>query len=267
MNTILLALLCGGLVGFCLGALGGGGGILVWPALVFGIGVSAQEASVLAKIIVGSCAFFAAVMHFRKRTIDLPIGLSMSGLGFAGAWYGASFIQSTGLDAASAERVMFGVLAVLMLVVSGLMFRKGMRSRRGESGGTASLPEKPPVSGLRLAVFVVASLAIGFLTGFLGVGGGFMIVPTLVFVFGLDMSMAAGTSLVVITLNCVSGLLAKADGNIRWDVALLFAISSIVASAVAVRVADKSKQSTLQIAFSGLVVLLGVLMVWKLSVA
>jgi uncharacterized membrane protein YfcA len=262
---ILLALVCGALVGFCLGALGGGGGILVWPALVFGIGVSATEAPVLAKIIVGSCAAFAGVMHFRKGTINLPISLAMSGLGFAGAWFGARFIELTGLDSATTERVMFGILAVLMFVVSALMLRKGLRSRRGESAETSEPVQRANTSPIRLTVFVVASLAIGFLTGFLGVGGGFIIVPTLVFVFGLNMSIAAGTSLVVITLNCASGLVAKAGGDIRWDVALLFAISSIIASAVAVRVSDKAKQSTLQIAFSGLVVLLGVLMAWKLS--
>lgn len=265
MNTILLALFCGALVGFCLGALGGGGGILVWPALVLGLGVSAHEAPVLAKVIVGSCAFFAGVMHYRRGTMNIAAGLLMAGLGSAGTWFGARFIQITGWDLAVVERAMFGLLATLMIAVSILMLRKGLRSRRGEQ---SSAIEPPPEqdSKKRWITFVLASIWIGFLTGFLGVGGGFMIVPTLVLAYRLDMKMAAGTSLLVITINCIVGLAAKASGDIRWDVALLFAVSSIAASSLAVRVGGKAKQSTLQIAFSGLVILLGVLMAWKLSI-
>lgn len=266
MNTILLALFCGALVGFCLGALGGGGGILVWPALVFGIGVSAQEASLLAKVIVGSCAFFAAVMHWRKATIDLQVGVMMSVLGMAGAFVGSRFIGLTGMNAADAERVMYGLLALLMIVVSTLMLRKGLRSRGQETTDAVAIDEPVATSVARWVVFVLASVGIGFITGFLGVGGGFMIVPTLVCVFRLPMTIAAGTSLVVISLNCAAGIAAHQGGNIRWDVALLFAASSIAASAFAVRVAHKAKQSTLQIAFSGLIVVLGAMMVWKLSV-
>ena len=266
MNAILLALICGSLVGFCLGALGGGGGILVWPALVFGLGVSAQEASVLAKVIVGSCAFFAGVMHYRRGTIDVPVGFLMAGLGMAGALFGARFVEITGLDSQAAERVMFGLLAALMLMVSALMLRKGLKSRRSEQAANID-GAADQATDKRWIMFVLASIWIGFLTGFLGVGGGFMIVPTLVLAYRLDMKRAAGTSLVVITINCITGLAAQATGDIRWGVALLFAVSSVAASNLAVRVAGKARQSTLQIAFSGLVVLLGLMMVWKLAAA
>ena len=270
MNTILLALFCGALVGFCLGALGGGGGILVWPALVFGIGTSGEEASLLAKIIVGTCAMFAGGMHWRKGTIDFRTGLTMSALGMVGAAIGARFIRFSGMDPAIAERAMYAVLALLMLVVAALMLRKGLRGRKAEHS-----PTMPPTEAVKQAVaevprwilFILASLGIGFITGFLGVGGGFMIVPVLVLVFQLPMKVAAGTSLVVISLNCAVGIAASTSSQVRWDVAILFAVSSIVASAIAVRVADGLKQSTLQIAFSGLIIMLGAMMVWKLSVA
>lgn len=265
MNTILLALFSGALVGFCLGALGGGGGILVWPALVFGIGVSAQEASLLAKIIVGICALFAAGMHWRKGTIELRVGAEMSVLGMTGAWFGARFISMTGMDPAMAERVMLGLLAGLMVVVSALMLRKGLGARRDEANENAAPLRRQLPAVARWTLFVLASLGIGFLTGFLGVGGGFMIVPTLVLVFQLPMTVAAGTSLIVITLNCASGIAANTAGDVRWDVALLFAASSIVASVFAVRVAHRARQSTLQIAFSALIVVLGAMTVWKVS--
>lgn len=267
MQTILLALICGAAIGFCLGALGGGGGILVWPALVFGIGLAAQDASLLGKGIVGASAMFAAAMHWRRGTVDLPRGLSMAAIGMLGAVFGSRFIALTGMDAATTKQAMTVLLAVLMLVVSALMLQKGLRNRRREVDDSKQ-PEETSASQsrmLRWTVFVLAGFGIGFLTGFLGVGGGFMIVPTLVFVFAMPMRIAAGTSLVVISLTCGAGIVASFDAGARWDLAALFTVGSLVFSAVAVRVAGKARQSTLQIAFSGLVVVLGILMFWKLS--
>jgi len=267
MQTILLALICGAAIGFCLGALGGGGGILVWPALVFGIGASAEEASLLAKAIVGASAMFAAAMHWKRGTVDLSRGMTMAAIGMLGAILGGRFTSLTGMDPATTKHAMTVLLAVLMLVVAGLMLRKGLRSRRIEQDNAESIsePDADHKSAVRWSVFVGASTGIGFLTGFLGVGGGFMIVPTLVFVFGMPMRVAAGTSLVVISLTCAAGIAASFQADARWGLAAVFSASSIVAASVAVRVAGRAQQSTLQIAFSGLVVVLGVLMFWKLS--
>ncbi len=267
MQTILLALICGAAIGFCLGALGGGGGILVWPALVYGIGASAEEASLLAKAIVGVSAMFAASMHWKRGTVDLPRGMTMAAIGMLGAILGGRFIWLTGMDPATAKHAMTVLLAALMLVVAGLMLRKGLRSRRTEQDDPLAVPEPEAHHhpAARWSVFVVASMGIGFLTGFLGVGGGFMIVPTLVFVFAMPMRVAAGTSLVVISLTCCAGIAASFQADARWGLAAVFSTSSIAAAAAAVRVAGKARQSTLQIAFSGLVVVLGVLMFWKLS--
>lgn len=275
MDTVLLALLSGAVIGFCLGALGGGGGILVWPALVFGVGVSVVEASVLAKIIVGSCALSAGILHWRRGTIDLRAGVIMASLGMVGAVLGVA-VQGA-LHQETAERLMVLVLSVLMVVVSLLMLKKGLKDRgielrqeRDDSGAPAvSIAAETATrtsQWSRRVLFVLASLGIGFVTGFLGVGGGFMIVPTLVLVFDTPMLTAAGTSLVVIGLNCAAGLAATPRlQDARWDVALLFAISSIAASAVSVRLASRTQQSTLQIAFSGLIVVLGAMMLWKIS--
>lgn len=268
METVLLAVCCGALVGFCLGALGGGGGILVWPALVFGIGCEATETSVLAKIIVGTSALFAATLHARRGTLNWRRALLMASIGAVGSVLGGRFIQITGIDKATAKQVMLVLLLVLMFVVSGLMLRKGIRQRQAESledsGSASDAVATQPTTG-RWIVFVVASLWIGFLTGFLGVGGGFMIVPVLVYVFGMSMKRAAGTSLAVISLNCIAGVAASDMTDVRWNIAVLFSVSAIAASFLAVRVTGKTKQSTLQIAFSGLIVLLAVLTVWKLS--
>ncbi len=266
MSTVLLAVVSGAVVGVCLGALGGGGGILVWPALVFGIGVSAQEASLLAKMIVGSCALYASLLHWRQGTVNFRVALAMAAAGMLGAMAGGRFIQLTGMDRQAAEDLMYGLLAGLMVAVSVLMLRKGLRQRRREQLGHPAVvgPRHVP-HVVRWGLFVLASVGIGFLTGFLGVGGGFMIVPTLVLVFRLPMNVAAGTSLLVIALNCASGILASSHEHIRWDIALLFAVSSIVASTRAVRASRGLNQSTLQIAFAGLVVVLGAMMVWKMA--
>ena len=269
MQTILLAIFCGALVGFCLGALGGGGGILVWPALVFGIGCEATEASLLAKIIVGTSALFAATLHARRGTLDYRKGLLMAAIGAVGSAVGGRFIELTGMDEAAAKQAMVVLLLVLMFVVAGLMLRKGLKQRSVEANTAERSTDEPQTTSsptvARLVAFSLASLWIGFLTGFLGVGGGFMIVPVLVFVFDMPMKIAAGTSLGVISVNCFVGIAASRSSEIRWDVALLFAVSSIVASFIAVRVTGRTRQSTLQIAFSGLIVVLAALTFWKLS--
>jgi uncharacterized membrane protein YfcA len=98
---------------------------------------------------------------------------------------------------------------------------------------------------------VVCGVAVGFLTGFLGVGGGFLVVPALVIVLRMPMSLAIGTSLFIIVLNAVSSALSRAtDLHLHWEVIAPFTVAAIVASLVAKRVSSRLSGTTLTRAFA-----------------
>jgi hypothetical protein len=136
-----------------------------------------------------------------------------------------------------------------MAVAGGLMYRSSLR------GGGARVPSRGLRSG---AVVVLASgLAVGFLTGFLGVGGGFLIVPALTLVARVPIKEAVGTSLVVIAANCMSGLVAHKIDSVEIEVLVPFLIASLGASMIAARFASRAPAATLKRLFAGMICVAG----------
>ncbi len=191
----IIGLLLSAGIGLSLGLIGGGGSILTVPILVYLLGVDPHEAVPMSLAVVGATSVLGAYLHWRKDNVDLSTGLLFGGAGVVGAFIGSPL---TKLLSAEALLLLFGVL-MLVVAVSMLWRRKHAIS---------DATHKPhPVQG------VLAGLGVGILTGFLGVGGGFLIVPALVFFGGQGMKRAVGTSLFVIFLNCVAGLVAHLGIN------------------------------------------------------
>lgn len=175
------------LVGISLGLLGGGGSILAVPVLVYVARLPAREAVAVSLVIVGTTSLGSAVLHARAGRVD---GRTAALFGLAGmlvAPFGAR------LSDRIEPTVLLLALAVLMLVVGTAMLRP--RSEPGE------------IQGRRPALLAATGTAVGALTGFLGVGGGFLVVPALVLLAGLSMPEAVGTSLVIITMNSLAALI------------------------------------------------------------
>jgi uncharacterized protein len=231
----------GTLIGLSLGALGAGGSILTVPILVYVMGVPVQSAAGTSLAIVGLNAAVGALDQLRRGR-SLPrtgIAFGASGLlgAFAGSW----------LNHVSRAEVVLVLFALLMLVAAWSLVR-----RRAEAD-TGQFAEHYTLFGwVRL---VLLGLAIGVLTGFFGIGGGFLIVPALVLVLRLPMRLAVGTSLLAIALNALWGLLGYARfGDLDWGLAAVFAVGGVLGVIAGGRLAGRVPDRILRHAFAVVIV-------------
>jgi len=264
---VLAALGLGLLIGLVIGALGGGGSILTVPVLVFLLGLSAQEATSGSLVIVGVTAVVASAAHARTGGTRWRIALTIGAAGVPAS------VLGTRVNGLVDENVLLLCFAALMLVAAvGMILRSsehhdddrqdddlaGGGDRGGSGTATATRPPDVSASTGRSAVLRLVSvgLLIGFLTGFLGVGGGFVIVPVLVIALRLPMSVAVGTSLLVIALNSGVALLARAgQGAFDWEVIGPFTLTAVAGSLAGKKIAERVANNTLTRAFAVLLVL------------
>ncbi|GAA1349636.1 sulfite exporter TauE/SafE family protein [Falsarthrobacter nasiphocae] len=236
----MILLVLGGIaVGLLMGALGGGGAILAIPLLVFGLGLSPQEATVISLIVVGVGAVTGAASHAKAGNVRLRQGLLFGLLGAGGAFIGTRLAQGINGD------FLLVMFAVLLVVVAATMIRKALGTGRAETRET-------PMDARGVTLLVCAASGVGFLTGFFGVGGGFAIVPALVLVLGFDMTAAVGTSLLVIAVNSAISFAMHADqaASLRWDLAIPFAATVMAATLIGGWLGKRVPKKGLQLGFA-----------------
>ncbi len=246
------------LVGLLIGALGGGGSILTVPALVYVLGLSAQAATTASLVIVGLAAAVASVGHAHSGNTRWRKGLLLAAAGVPASLLG------TRLNRLVDENALLLAFAVLMLAAAtGMLLRSDDSAGpdehdRGSSGGGAArtLVHGAGTRRRDWTRIIPAGLAIGALTGFFGVGGGFVIVPALVVALQFPMAAAVGTSLLVIAVNSAVALAARAGhGSFEWQIIVPFTATAVVASLAGQRVADRLPARSLTRAFAVLLVL------------
>lgn len=246
MNALIINSLLGLAIGITLGFLGGGGSILTVPALVYIVGQSPQAAVSASLIIVGSNAAVGALFHRRhgqrchETTLNWRVALLFGGVGMITAYAAA------GLSKLVSSTTLMVLFALLMLVVGAFMVlsRKGQRTTQNTHGWVVTL---------------ASGAGVGLLTGFLGVGGGFLIVPALVMLVGLPIHEAVGTSLVVITMNSLAGLLGHLAGaTFDMTVIVTFVVAGFVGTFVGARLGRVLKPEHLRTSFALFVMALGV---------
>jgi len=287
--TFLIALTVGAVVGGLLGMLGGGGAILAVPALVYLLGQHPKAATFGSLLIVLVSAPVALIGHWRAGRVRLGAGVAFAAAGLAGSFLGSRVSISAN------PNVLLVGFAGLMLIIAGLMAWRlrrtkvpaaaaalmqsqqaevptaTMTGRSLDSAGVlaAAGPTVRPGSavtadgdrgrawhGGRLPILVTTATGIGFLTGLFGVGGGIIVVPTLVLVLGFEMPIAVGTSLVVIILNSLEAMAARVGGHISLDWAILavFTASAIAGAVAGNRLAGRVNTRRLTQAFIGLII-------------
>lgn len=255
MSVLVEALLIGLAVGVVVGALGAGGGILSIPILIYLLGQSPHAASASSLVIVMATALTSLPHRIRRRHVEWRTGLLFAGFSVAGAFLGS---RSSMLVSGEVLLVLF---AVLLVAFSTLMARRGFALRRWESGQgrPESAAEEP---GVRWGRVAVAATATGFVTGFFGVGGGFIVVPAMVFALGLGMRRAAGTSLIVMIVVTVVSLLSRIGTPvvIDWPLTLLFTLGSALGGIIGGPLSSRAKPSTLALLFASLMGAVGVFM-------
>lgn len=189
---LLSAFVFSGLIGLSLGLIGGGGSIITLPVLVYLAGIDPPSAVGMSLAIVGATSLVGAVFHYLRGNVDLRKGALFGGLGMGGAYFGSGLTLLV-----SGENLLLIFALLLAAVALVMMFRKGSPRMEGSVGPTD------------LRKTAAAGLLVGVLTGFLGVGGGFLIVPALVLFGGVEIGAAIGTSLLVIAINSAAGLIGQ----------------------------------------------------------
>ena len=251
MNLFLfLGLALSALIGLSLGLIGGGGSIITVPVLVYVLGVEAHDAVGMSLAVVGATSLIGSFLHYRRGAVQLKTGLIFGVAGIVGALAGSPL---TRLLSPSALMLTF---AMLMLVVGSLMLRRKSKPESSEFDASEQ----------RLNVWkaLLAGFGVGVLTGFLGVGGGFLIVPALVMFGGLGIKDAIGTSLFVIFLNCVAGLVGHASqNNFDWNLTALVTVLAVAGTIFGTLLAHRVEASKLQKGFAIFVLGVAVFLVAK----
>jgi hypothetical protein len=249
MSGALLALPFGLAVGLLLGLVGGGGSILAVPVLVYVLGQPVKAATTESLLIVGTAALVGAAAYARSGRVQIRTGLAFGAAGAAGA------IAGTALNRLVSDRALLLAFAVLLLAAAAAMLRR--RPDLPEPGGKLSLVRVAP-----------AGLATGVLTGFFGVGGGFVIVPALVLLLGVPITLAVGTSLLVIALTSGAALAGHlASGSIDWTIALAFSGAAIAGALAGRRLSAAVSAERLGQLFALLLVAIAVFLVAKNATA
>lgn len=192
-----MGLLGAAIIGLSLGLLGSGGSVLTVPVLVFLFGQEPKAAITGSLLVVGTIAMVGALLHARRQRPDLRVLLVFAPTGVLGSWIGA--VASTAVSGT----VQLATLSVAMLAAATLMIRP--------PACLQSATDAPRVtqSASAWTMLALVGLATGVMTGFVGVGGGFLIVPAIVMGASLPMRQAVSTSLVLITLNAYAGFIEQ----------------------------------------------------------
>ncbi|MBJ8347052.1 sulfite exporter TauE/SafE family protein [Antrihabitans sp. YC2-6] len=234
--TLIVALALGIAIGMFLGLLGGGGSILAVPALVYGLKLPLSEAVPTSLLVIGVASATGALAKIRAKAIEWRLAAIFAATGVAGTILGSAVGRHV------SDKVVLIGFAVVMIAA-------GIRMLRGGDGvGTACSTEGSGIDWRRCAPrSIPTGFGVGVLTGLFGVGGGFLIVPALVVLLGIDMSIAIGTSLVVIAVNSAAGLVAQFDGlGSNWTLTVIFAGAATAGSLVAGRYSSRVDNAKLQ---------------------
>lgn len=242
--VVVEALLAGAVIGAILGLIGAGGAIVAVPVFLYVFGFGALEATTASLAVVAVSAASGAVPRFRQHQVDVKHALVFWLVAIPGTLAGSR------LATVIPEAVLVTGFALVMVTAAVAMWRKSTAVVAAEREKTSAL------------LLVAVALGIGLMTGLFGVGGGFLIVPALVLVFGFPFAIAAGTSLVVIALNSITALVFKFDtwSSIDWHVPLLVIVGGIIGSVLASRFNSKVSQRLLERSFAVLLVALAIAM-------
>ncbi|AYV25515.1 Sulfite exporter TauE/SafE [Streptomyces sp. ADI95-16] len=246
MSTLILALAAGAVIGLALGALGGGGSVLAVPALIYLLGFTPAAATTSSLIIVTATSATALYAHATAGNVRWKTGALFAAVGIPPA------IAAATLAIRVPEAVVTAAFAAIALLAALAMFK-------------APPPDQQPraVRPARAARAAGTGAGLGAVTGFLGVGGGFLAVPALVAVLGLRMRAAVGTSLLVITVNSLAALVARAGAHtpLNWAVIAPFTGAAILGAWDGKRLAAKISGPALQRTFASVLLAVAALMV------
>ena len=240
--TLLLTLLLSVLIGLSLGLLGGGGSILTVPILTYVAGMNPKEAIAASLFVVGVTSAVSAVDHARKKRVRWRTGLVFGAAGMAGAFGG-------GLLGGHIPGTILMIAFALMMVATSLAMIRGRKN-----------PSEAPLEGdLPFGKVILEGLAVGLVTGLVGAGGGFLVVPALALLGGLSMPVAVGTSLVVIAMKSFAGLGGYLTTvSLDWALVGGVTVAAVLGSFIGARLSGRVPETALRKGFGFFVLAMGV---------
>lgn len=235
MEGLALGLALSLLIGVSLGFFGGGGSILTVPLLVYVFGLAPKEAIASSLLVVAVASLSGAYQHGRAGNVELRVALLFGAAGMLGAYLGAragAFVDGQ----------------LLLLLFAAMMMGTAIAMWRGRRAPASEAVRRAPTR------LLAQGFAVGLLTGLIGAGGGFLIVPALALWAGLSMPAAVGTSLVIIVLNTLAGFLGQI-AHVDVDYRLVAGVSAaaVAGSFGGARFARRVDPASLRRAFAGFV--------------
>jgi uncharacterized protein len=230
--TLIEAILAGGFIGSVLGFVGAGGAMVSVPILLYIFHFSNEAATIAALVIVGLAAASGVLPKFATKEVLVREAVSIWGIGLA------TTLSMTALASHINTKVLHSGFAVVLVVAGASMLRGPI---------TANPERRMPVP-----VLVLISLIIGTLTGLFGIGGGFLAIPVLVLFYNTPQNKAAGTSLLIIAMNCATSFLEryKSWHIVDWKTPFTIAIVAIVVSRIASQRSGKANAKLLKSSFA-----------------
>lgn len=242
-------------VGVTLGVLGGGGSVLTVPIFVYVLGVSAKSAVAMSMPVIGLTSAIGAIGHWRAGNVSWRPALTFGLMAMIGAFAGARLARFlTGPQ-------QLVLLAVVMIGSAVSMLRPARAAAESTTPDASATPAAPTSGGV---FFLVSALAVGVLTGLVGIGGGFLVVPALVLFAKMPIRKAIGTSLAVIALNALSGVAGYlGQASIDWVIVSWFTAIASLGMIIGTRLSPRLPASALRRGFALLLLLLALFMIWQ----
>jgi len=229
-------------LGLLLGILGGGGSILTVPALVYGAGIAPKPAIAMSLAVVGVTSVVGGVWQWTQGNVQSRVALLFGLAAMAGALVGARLADFLRGD-------------VQLLLLAAVMIAAAMGMLRGST--TPAHDARRSTAPLRPVLLGVTGVAVGIMTGIVGIGGGFLIVPALTLLAGLSMADAVGTSLVIIAMNSAAGFVGTLGHvAVSWQATATVIVGAIAGIAAGTSIGGRLSAAQLQRGFA--VFLLGV---------
>lgn len=248
MVNFLIEAFFGILIGTSLGLLGGGGATLAIPVLTYALNIPAKESIFMSMGLVGLSSMVGVIEEWRKKRLRKDVIVVFGPLSIIGTLLGTRLAS---LITAEAQMLLFSILAV---IASYRMIR-----------GNHKLQD-PQAIHRKVSVYKLAPLGfiVGLITGLVGVGGGFLIVPTLTLIAGLPFYLAVGSSLALITINMASGFLFRLfSETLNWEVFIPFLFFSSLGVFFSRKLTHLISEAKLKKGFGYLLLVIGVLVMIK----
>ena len=209
-------------IGLSLGLIGGGGSILAVPILIYVMGLSPKAAIAMSLAVVGVVSLLGTIPHWLQQNVNSKIAIIFTPAAMLGAYLGAR-LASLHLITETFQLICFGAV----MVVASLLMIRDSNGQRGEQERIADSQDQASPPKRRWFSIPLEGLGVGALTGFVGVGGGFAIIPALVLLGGIPMKEAVGTSLLIIAFKSAAGFLGYlSQVEIDWGLMISFTLAA-----------------------------------------